>query len=423
MIAIESFAASVAMPAAAREVGGLSLYGWVFSAFFLSMVAAMAMAGSLASRGAHRPFWLGNILFALGLFVAGTSSDIRLILSARALQGFGSGFASAATYAIVSVSFAPEIRARMIALISSAYAIPALIGPAWAVFVTEQYGWRWVFLVLAPFPLLSMFMIKRVPGDSSVESNQTRSLMYPALLLGSGIALISMGITLFTQGQTFAIGLMLPGVPFCFLGLRGLISRRGSMFRRIFASMLLLNVGFFGIDAILPLLLQITRHGNLFLAGFALTAAAIAWITASWIQSKLLERLGRRAFVTAGALLTIFGIVVTAVSFSPAWPEVLSIIGWGIAGGGMGFASNTLSLLGMEQADGRAEDVAIIQLSGVIGMAVGTALSGAFIGSVNDQSELSGFRIVLMCAVLVLAIFPLPFLAIRFSSAQKATIA
>lgn len=414
IIAIESFAASVAMPAAVREVGGLGWYGWAFSSFFLAMIAAMAVAGTLADGGAHRPFWLGNVLFALGLLLAGTSSDIRIILVGRTLQGLGSGFASAATYAIVSVSFAPEIRARMIALLSSAYAVPAMVGPAWAVLVTEQYGWRWVFLILAPFPLFSMLMVKRVRGQSSADLNPSRSLIAPALLLASGIALVSVSVTLFTRGQSSAIPGLVVGIILAFAAVINLMARRGITFRFVFASMVLLNAGFFGVDAILPLLLEITRQAAPFLGGLALTAAALGWIGASWVQSKMVDRFGRRGFVALGAMLVIPGIAITACSFYPQWPGYLAILGWGLAGAGMGFASNTLSLLGMEQAGGKAEDVAIVQLSAVIGMAIGTSISAGFQGGASRPEDISLLRVLSMCVVLIVIVIPVPFLALAF---------
>ncbi|MBL8020818.1 MAG: MFS transporter [Leptospirales bacterium] len=419
IIAIESFAASVAMPAAVREVGGIGWYGWAFSSFFLAMIAAMAVAGALAEGGAHRPFWLGNVLFALGLLLAGTSSDILIILAGRTLQGFGSGFASAATYAIVSVSFAPQIRARMIALLSSAYAIPAMVGPAWAVLITEQYGWRWVFLILAPFPLFSMLMVKRVRSPTSTGSDPSRSLVAPALLLASGIALASVSVTLFTQGHSSAIPGMILGIILAIPAVVYLLARRAITFRFVFASMVLLNAGFFGVDAILPLLLEITRQAAPFLGGLALTAAALGWIGASWVQSRMVDRFGRRGFVALGAFFVMSGIAVTACSFYPQWPGYLSVVGWGLAGAGMGFASNTLSLLGMEQAGGNAEDVAIVQLSAVIGMAIGTSISAGFQGGASRPEDISLLRVLSMCAVLIAIVIPVPFLAVVFKKQAR----
>ena len=68
LVAAEALAVSTAMPIVARDLGGLELYGWVFSAFFLgSLIGITVVGGLIDERGVVIPFVLGLGLFALGL--------------------------------------------------------------------------------------------------------------------------------------------------------------------------------------------------------------------------------------------------------------------------------------------------------------------------------------------------------------------
>src|SRR6201997_3947966 len=71
-IASEALAVVTVMPVVARDLGGLSLYGWVFSTFMLASLIGIVVAGRDADRhGPARLYVAGLVLFASGLVVAG----------------------------------------------------------------------------------------------------------------------------------------------------------------------------------------------------------------------------------------------------------------------------------------------------------------------------------------------------------------
>ena len=73
-----------------------------------------------------------------------------MLVAGRVVQGFGAGAISAVAYVAVARGYAPADRPHMIALLSSAWVAPGLIGPALAGVVADHLSWRWVFLGLAP---------------------------------------------------------------------------------------------------------------------------------------------------------------------------------------------------------------------------------------------------------------------------------
>ena len=150
-VASEALAVVTVMPVVARDLGGFRLYGWVFSAFMLGSVVGIVAAGREADRrGPAIPFVAGLVLFEAGLTVAGFAPSMAVLVAGRVLQGMGAGAVPAVAYASIGRSLAGPLRARMMAVLSTAWVAPGLVGPALAAEVAHVFGWRWVFLGLLP---------------------------------------------------------------------------------------------------------------------------------------------------------------------------------------------------------------------------------------------------------------------------------
>ena len=150
-VASEALAVVTVMPVVARDLGGFRLYGWAFSAFMLGSVVGIVVAGREADRrGPAIPFVAGLMLFGAGLAVAGLAPSMAVLVAGRALQGIGAGAVPSVSYASIGRSLAGSLRARMMAVLSTAWVVPGLAGPAIAAEVAHVFGWRWVFLGLLP---------------------------------------------------------------------------------------------------------------------------------------------------------------------------------------------------------------------------------------------------------------------------------
>src|SRR2546423_6306187 len=91
-VAFEALAIATIMPLVVADLGGVALYGWVFSAFLLADLVGIVLAGELADRfGPAVPFGAGLALFAIGLLIGGLAPSMPVLVAARAIQGFGAG--------------------------------------------------------------------------------------------------------------------------------------------------------------------------------------------------------------------------------------------------------------------------------------------------------------------------------------------
>src|SRR6266536_908851 len=156
LVAFEALAVVTILPVIKDELGGLRLYGWVTSAFFLGTLVGIVVAGSESDRrGPGPPYVLGILLFAAGLVIGGLAPSMLILVLARALQGIGAGAIPATAYAAIGRSYPEALRPRVFAVLSTAWVVPGLIGPALSALVATHLSWRYVFLGLLPLVLVA----------------------------------------------------------------------------------------------------------------------------------------------------------------------------------------------------------------------------------------------------------------------------
>src|SRR5918994_3097118 len=151
VVAFESLAIATVMPVVADDLGGLGLYGWVFSGFFLGSLLGIVLAGRAADRrGTRLPFAVGLALFAVGLVVGGAAQSMPMLVAGRVAQGMGAGVIPAVAYTTVGRGYPAAMRPRVFAVFSSAWVVPGVVGPAAASAIEGWTSWRVVFLALLP---------------------------------------------------------------------------------------------------------------------------------------------------------------------------------------------------------------------------------------------------------------------------------
>ena len=397
--AFEGMAVPTILPALVDELGGLDLYGWAFSAFWLTNIIGITLAGSDADRrGPGRALAIGTVLFAVGLLVSGVATGMPMVIAGRAIQGFGSGAIGSVVYAAIARAYPASATPRMIALVSSAWIVPGLVGPALAGLVSDAIGWRWVFLAIAPPVLVTgAILYQQLSGLGPVErtagparSDARRALDAGLLAIGSTLLLAALGVDILllavgfaVAGAWLALGALRHLLP---AGSLRLAAGRPSVVICVFA----IAFAFFGTEAFVPLTVVEIRGGSVTLGGLALSAAAVTWSLASWQQDRVASAGVRRPLVVAGAGLIAAGIAVTAGVLVPGAPVLVAAAGWAVAGLGMGLAYSMLVLLMLETSTPGEEGFssAALQLMFTLGTALGAGAGGAIV-ALADAGVLS----------------------------------
>jgi MFS family permease len=391
-VAFEALAIATVLPTVGRHLGDLRLYGWVFSAFLLASVIGIMLAGTLADRvPLWRPMLGGLVLFAIGLVIGGTAPDMAVLVAGRTLQGLGAGVVPAVAYTSISRCYPEECRPRMFAVLSTAWVVPGLIGPAIAALVAAAVGWRWVFLGLLPLVIgagvLVVLALRHVPPPENPKAGTVPYLAVLGVVVGAGTALaaLSSGAVLAAAVGGIAGGALLVG------SLRRLISPRYLSPRPgLYATIVsrsLLTCCFFAGDAYVPYAIVTARHAPTTLAALALTASTLTWTAGSWVQARFISRSGPRLLVRSGECVVACGLGLMGVVLLTPAPPALGIAAWALAGLGIGTAYSPLSVTTLQLAapgeEGRATSA--LQLCDVLGQALGTGVAGAIVAAATPR--------------------------------------
>jgi MFS family permease len=415
--AFETLSVATILPRIVTNLGGLSFYGWSFSAYMLATLVGLILAGDEADqRGPAIPFIFGVVLFATGLALAGVAPSMLIFVISRGVQGFGAGIIASVVYVCVGRGYPEQLKPRMVAVLSSAWVVPGLIGPALAGLVADFVGWRWVFLGLVPIVPLATGLVfpalkKLTPSLKRRSLDVPRLFATAGLLAGSGMTLTGLQ----AQSIPIAILLVLPGLAIGIPSLRHLLPpgtlRVKAGLPAAIATMGLVSLAFFGGEAFLPLTLVSIRGQNTIIAGIALTAATLTWTAGSWVQAHLAPRQGRRVLGITGLLLIALGLAGITSVLMPGIPVIVAIIAWGVSGLGMGLAYSTLTLVVLETApaDQMGSASASMELSSVLGTALGTGLGGVIIAFAAGSGQSPSWGITVI-DILVIAVIGLTIL-------------
>jgi MFS family permease len=396
LVAFEALAVSTIMPTVARELGGLELYGWVFSAFFLgSLIGIVVVGGVIDRRGLAPPFAVGLGLFAIGLLLGGLAPTMPVLVGARFVQGLGAGTIPPIAYVAIGRSLPEALRARMFATMSTAWILPGVIGPAIAAAVGQSLGWRAVFLGLLPLIALAGAMtlgalraVVAPPGTAAAEAHAAaadRSRLPLAIQVSLGAGLVTVGLT---TGELLATAVLtLGGLVVGIHALRRLTPPGTLLARPVLPAAVLLRgvltFTFFGVDAFVPLVLVSWRGRSLTESGIALTVVTVIWTAGSWVQARYATRWPTYRFVQAGFVAALLGLAGFTVVLRQDVTWLVAIPTFALAGFGMGLAYSPIALIVLREAAPEAQGSAssALSLTDSVGTALGTGVVGAIVAA------------------------------------------
>lgn len=389
LVGFEAMAVATILPTAARELDGLHAYGWAFSSFMLANLVGTMAAGQLADRrGPAWPLGAAAVSIALGLGIAATASSWGVLLLGRALQGLGGGAWLTVGYLLIRIGYPDSLRARMMAIVSSSWVLPSLLGPVVAGALASALSWRWVFAMLLPVVGLALLFllpaVRALPRRQGTGQDAGRGV-------GRVVAtvLLAASLTLFLVSLELRSLLVLPGVGiaavlawFAFSRVvpRGTLALAAGLPAGL-AFRAALSFIFFGAEAFVPLGFTLLRGFSPTQGGLVLTAASLFWVAGSWTQARLDADGGasRKPRMIGGLSLVVLGIVTLAVVALTGAPVLISAAGWSISGFGMGLAYPTTSVIVLEKAPEGQEGwiSSSLNLMENVGIALGAGLAGA----------------------------------------------
>ncbi|SFJ91219.1 drug resistance transporter, EmrB/QacA subfamily [Halobacillus dabanensis] len=396
LAAIEATIVSTAMPSIVADLGGFSLYSWVFSAYLLTNAATVLLFGRLSDVFGRKPiFMLGISLFLVGAIICALAPSMEVLIAARLVQGLGAGALMPIATTIVGDIYTKEERAKIQGYLSSVWGISAVTGPALGGFFVDVLAWPYVFWMNIPLGLLALigivFFFKEEVAKEKRSVDIAGSLWVVLTVSVIMIILVEGGVGIAWDSWTMMsmIVVALMGAAAFFFHERKMDDPMMPMdlwhIRSIrYANLTSLTTGMIliGVSSYLPAFVQGVMEQSATVAGFTLTTMSIGWPIAATIAGRLILKIGFRPTAILGGVSLIIGGVIFTI-LTPEKGPWFAAMGSLFIGIGMGLSSTSfiVSIQNSVSWQKRGIATATNMFMRTIGSAVGAALLGGLLNS------------------------------------------
>lgn len=410
MIAFEAIGVAAGMPAVAAALDGVTLYALAFAGTLAGSVVAMVWSGRDCDRhGPLRSMVGGMLLFAVGLLLAGLAGSMAVLAAGRVVQGLGVGALGVALYVAVARTLPGALHPKLFALFSTAWVVPAVIGPAISGWVVEYLGWRWLFLGIALLLVPTAALILP-PLRGSGESGTTMVRSWRVLVWALVASISCIALTVSASAGRWTIPVVVVALSFIGLAARTLLPPGTLTVVRGLPTVIALrglnSAAFFLCEAFVPLWLHQQRDWSITAAGLALTGGALSWSLGSHLQSRITDEAARQTWLARGCLLLASGIAACGVTVIGGLPDWTMLWAWSLAGLGMGLSFPMLGVLTLKLAPRQQQGTysSALQLGAALctsaALATGGLVFSLLIASMPTQAFASVFVLAALFAVI-----------------------
>jgi EmrB/QacA subfamily drug resistance transporter len=337
---------NIALPIMGRELGmDAILLSWVPTSYLLSAAMFLVPFGRIADiHGRKRIFTAGIIVYTVASGLIAFSWSVAALLSLRVMQGFGSAMIFGTGIAIVTSVFPPSERGRVLGINVSAVYVGLALGPFLGGFLTQQFGWRSIFLANVPAGLAALyFIVRHLPGEWA-EAKGERFDLGGAVLYAISLVMVMYGLTLVPTRAGFLLVLfgLFWVVAFILWELR---AASPLLDMRLFTTNLTFSMSniaalinysaTFAVTFLLSLYLQYLKGFTPREAGVVLIAQPVIMAAFSPLAGRLSDRVEPRIVASIGMGITALGLALFTVlqAATSIWyiVTVLMVIGLGFA--------------------------------------------------------------------------------------------
>jgi MFS transporter, DHA2 family, multidrug resistance protein len=184
--------ANVALPHIAGDLSASQDEStWTLTSYLVTNAIVMPISGWLSERFGRKRFFLTCIAgFTVTSLLCGLAPNLAMLVVLRALQGAAGGGLQPTGQAILNDTFPPEQRGMATAIYAMAVVFAPAIGPTIGGWITDNYEWRWVFLINVPVGAALVYLIAcllQTPGEEAQGADSRSDWV------GLGLIAISLG--------------------------------------------------------------------------------------------------------------------------------------------------------------------------------------------------------------------------------------
>jgi len=317
LFALDQTVVGTALPQIVTDLDGNALYTWAVTIYLLTSTISGPIYGKLSDLYGRRPI----VIFAVSLFLISSalcalSQEMWQFILFRGLQGLGGGAVFPIALAVVADLYTPAERGKYLGLFGAVFGVSSLVGPGLGGFITDAFGWNWIFLINIPIGLVSLFILWRLlPAIKRPEAGRNIDYVGAAVFAGA-IAPFLIGLTNKQFGEwtdpavggLILLGLAL-GALFIWIETRAVdpIVPLGLFRIRTFTisviATFLAGFGFFNAIILLPRWLQTVAGLSATESGYNLLPLLGGLIFSAIASGQIVARIGRYKVLMFGSLV------------------------------------------------------------------------------------------------------------------------
>ncbi|HDB3577006.1 TPA: MFS transporter [Staphylococcus aureus] len=334
MSAIESSIISLALPTIKQDLNAGNLISLIFTAYFIALVIANPIVGELLSR--FKIIYVviaGLLLFSIGSFMCGLSTNFTMLIISRVIQGFGSGVLMSLSQIVPKLAFEIPLRYKIMGIVGSVWGISSIIGPLLGGGILEFATWHWLFYINIPIAIIAIILVIwtfHFPEEETVAKSKfdTKGLTLFYVFIGlimfallnqqllllnflSFILAIVVAIRLF-KVEKHVSSPFLPVVEF------------NRSITLVFITDLLTAICLMGFNLYIPVYLQEQLGLSPLQSGLVIFPLSVAWITLNFNLHRIEAKLSRKViYLLSFTLLLVSSII---ISFGIKLPLLIAFV-------------------------------------------------------------------------------------------------
>ncbi|NUO45149.1 MAG: MFS transporter [Streptomyces sp.] len=394
LAALDATIVSTAVPQIVGDLGGFSVFSWLFSGYLLAVTVTLPVYGKLSDTFGRKPVLVaGAALFLLGSLLCALAWNMAALIAFRVVQGLGGGALQGTVQTLAADLYPLKERPKIQSKLSTVWAVSAVAGPGVGGVLAAYADWRWIFLVNLPIGAVALWLIVR-----HLHEPERACGVRPRIDWAGALAVFACGgvlLTALVQG-----GVAWPWLSAPSLGLFGTgvalvavvvaVERRaaepiipGWVWRRRTIAAVNLALGALGLLMVAPTVFLPTYAQSVLglgpvAAGFVLSVWTLSWPVSAALSQHVYRRIGFRNTAMLG--IGTAALVLLAFPFLPypgaAWQPTLLML---VLGAALGLFQLPL-IVGVQSTVGwseRGTTTASVLFCRQTGQTLGAALFGA----------------------------------------------
>ncbi|HDI0316124.1 TPA: MFS transporter [Staphylococcus aureus] len=334
MSAIESSIISLALPTIKQDLNAGNLISLIFTAYFITLVIANPIVGELLSR--FKIIYVaiaGLLLFSIGSFMCGLSTNFTMLIISRVIQGFGSGVLMSLSQIVPKLAFEIPLRYKIMGIVGSVWGISSIIGPLLGGGILEFATWHWLFYINIPIAIIAIILVIwtfHFPEEETVAKSKfdTKGLTLFYVFIGLIMFALLNQQLLLLNFLSFILAIV---VTMCLFKVEKHVSSPflpvvefNRSITLVFITDLLTAICLMGFNLYIPVYLQEQLGLSPLQSGLVIFPLSVAWITLNFNLHRIEAKLSRKViYLLSFTLLLVSSII---ISFGIKLPVLIAFV-------------------------------------------------------------------------------------------------